>query len=125
MSRRKSRNNLFNKYFNSSFFFANKKVLNDIYNQINNFNEEFKKWAIETPGSYKFIFNYAIVKLNNYQEIDITFNLVHQYHGRVEIWRDRDKPRAIYKNKFINRVERDLLNSPLKGEYSPLNTLNT
>ena len=90
--------------FNPSFFFANKKVLNDIYNQINNFNEEFKKWAIETPGGYKFIFNYAIVKLNNYQEIDITFNLVHQYHGRVEIWRDRDKPRAIYQNKFIKII---------------------
>ena len=89
---------------NPSFFFANKKVLNNIYNQINNFNEEFKKWAIETPGGYKFIFNYAIAKLNNYQEIDITFNLVHQYHGRINIWRDKDRPRAIYQNKFIKII---------------------
>lgn len=90
--------------FNPSFFFANKKVLNNIYNQINNLSPEFKKWAIETPGAYKFIFNYAIVKLNNYQEIDITFNLVHQYHGRIHIWRDKDKPRAIYQNKFIKII---------------------
>ena len=90
--------------FNPSFFFANKKVLNNIYNQINNFSTEFKEWAIKTPGGYKFIFNYAIVKLNIFQEIDITFNLVHQYHGRIHIWRDNNRPRAIYQNKFIKII---------------------
>lgn len=89
---------------NPSFFFAKKKVLEKIYNQINNFNSEFKEWSIKTPGGYKFIFNYAIVKLNIFEEIDISFNLVHQYHGRIQIWRDKDKPRAIYHNKFIKII---------------------
>lgn len=90
--------------FNPSFFFAKKKILNDIFNQINNFNSQFKEWAIKTPGGFKFIFNYATVKLNNFEEIDISFNLVHQYHGRIQIWRDKDKPRAIYQNKFIKII---------------------
>lgn len=89
---------------NPSFFFAKKKVLNKIYNQINNFNSEFKEWAIKTPGGYKFILNYTIVKLNNFEEIDISFNLVHQYHGRVQIWRDKNKPRATYQNKIIKII---------------------
>lgn len=87
--------------FNPNFFIASKETLNSIYEQINNFNEAFKYWSISNKNAYKFIFNYALIVLDNYYELDISYNFIMQNHNKIQIWREKNFPKARYINKRI------------------------
>lgn len=86
---------------NPNIYIASKETLNLIYDQINNFNQSFKYWAVSTKNAYKFILNYSLIILDNYQELDLSFNFILQNHGKVQIWREKNFPKARFLNKQI------------------------
>lgn len=92
---------------NCNFFIANKTTLNNIYEEISSYNESFKYWSLSYVNAHKFIFNYAILKLDNFEELDISYNFVVQNHDRIQIWREKNLPKARFKNKKIKLLNFD------------------